>query len=312
VREAEVAEALVTAVHVSAGRAVVEGVAYSWKRPDAAHGVLSQAIYKHLHARIPKAGATSAPMSLPKRGDLTDLLTGVAPHRVSAYPATWADEAPGHAAMSRCTRVSIRLETGLVLHVRPGLVSSRPDGPDGELRVMLPSVLPSASPGFAMVAGPDARLIRPPVVRIYINARAECAPAVLGQVLHLLSSTTRRYIVKALNESRHYPRADSLVMYVRPQDYEQLRAPLRGVFASHAMAWVLPDVSLFAQPLAPGVAVALETSEIRAKRKSFGLELSERAAACLLDNSRSSRPALLAALTSTLARPLAARAPGNG
>jgi hypothetical protein len=270
-----VAAKAIAAVELGENSVSVGGARYSWKTPEAAHGLLTQALYRHLHARIAPEAADSVPMMPPKRGDLTEPLRSVVPHRFSTHPAELAEG--GGAPRGR---LDVRLRTGIVVRVRSALV--RESTTPGRVSVMLPAFLPSASPGYVVVTAPDARPVRAPVVRLYVNARPEGVAEVVGRLLHALGATRSRYVLKALNDTAQYPRADSVVLYAPADDAAHLTEPVGGLVRRLDPALIAPETSLLARPVARGCTVAWETPAMRQRHMSYGMAVADRLASVLL------------------------------
>lgn len=135
----------------------------------------------------------------------------------------------------------------------------------------LPAGRPALSHGFFMVDGPvgmprHADGLR----RVYVHARdPEAAAPAWRAAMEALNAAGAAYRTKTLSHRDGYPRRDSIVFYL-PPDAPEL--PQTIADAVDGMPGISPDTSLFAERLAPGVAIADDPGDPRAQYKelSFG------------------------------------------
>ncbi|MFE0104629.1 T3SS effector HopA1 family protein [Streptomyces sp. NPDC059009] len=137
-------------------------------------------------------------------------------------------------------------------------------------RVSHSAARPRLSPGFFLVQGSQGRPLNGPVLRLYVHFR-DHEHAVTGWhgVLGQLERLAVPYQAKVLSHRRHYPRRDSLVVYLGQEAHAALR-PL--VDTAARLSGRGHDVSRFAKQVGLGVAVAYEPDDPRptARRLSFG------------------------------------------
>ncbi|WP_333736240.1 T3SS effector HopA1 family protein [Streptomyces sp. IBSBF 2806] len=165
-----------------------------------------------------------------------------------------------------------------------------------EVEVEVNAIRPALSPGFFLVDGSRPATVRSDVLRVYVHLTNpdDAAPA-WGTTLRHLEENGARYRAKVLSAPTLYPRRDALVIYLRQGSWE-LADGLAG--ALHGLPGLAPDVSLFARPLAAGVAAAWEPDDRRAYMRgmSFGQHRAGVIAQALIDHKKG-----LGALPQTLA-----------
>lgn len=158
--------------------------------------------------------------------------------------------------------------------------------PDGVPRagtpaaVRVPAARPALSPGFFYAEGGAAWRPAEPVFRVYVHLRTmPAAYAAWGRVLPMLADLGIGYRAKVVSSPDLLPRRDALVLYVAGRD----RDPVPGGVAAltEAVRGIGAEVSAFARPVAPGVAVAWDPADPRPAMR--GLSFGEHRAAALAD-----------------------------
>jgi len=147
---------------------------------------------------------------------------------------------------------------------------TREAGTRDGLRVRVPAARPALSPGFWTAEG--RRPVRPdePILRVYAHLRTPAAAAAAwGLVLTLLDHRGPRYRAKVSSQRDLLPRRDALVVYLPAEDLpvsEEIAKLIAQVDD------VGESVSLFAEQIGPGVAIAWEPTDRRPEtgRLSFG------------------------------------------
>jgi hypothetical protein len=163
---------------------------------------------------------------------------------------------------------------GLRVRVPPDLIT----GPTAAL----PAARPALSPGHYLVDAPTGRIRGAPILRVYVhlNDPGE-APARWHDVLVALNDAGTTYRAKIVSTPDGYPRRDALVVYLGPGCWP---AATLVRDAAAGRPGVGRDTSLFARPLAPGVAVAWEPDDPRPGHRdmSFGEHRARATAEALL------------------------------
>ncbi|WP_440066701.1 T3SS effector HopA1 family protein [Streptosporangium sp. OZ121] len=149
--------------------------------------------------------------------------------------------------------------------------------------VTLPAVSPALSPGFLLVNGSHGHGMREGAcVRVYAGARTpEAAPGLWGAILARLEELRLPYRAKVLSARDHYPRRDSIVVYLGRRSWHAVP----DVAAAAAAAGGLrEDLSLYAAALGRGVGWAWEPHDLRPGMRglSFGEHRSQALAAGLV------------------------------
>jgi hypothetical protein len=142
--------------------------------------------------------------------------------------------------------------------------------PGDRAEVLVPAGRPALSPGFFLADGARPQPAGEPVLRVYVHLQTVAAALqVWTAVLGLLADLGVGYRAKVASWPQMLPRRDALVLYLAERDVDVARqvsavtAGVRGVGRR---------VSVFAQPVGPGVAIAREPADTRAARRdlSFG------------------------------------------
>ncbi|MEU9924763.1 T3SS effector HopA1 family protein [Streptomyces griseoluteus] len=183
------------------------------------------------------------------------------------------------------------------------LSAVREDGPltGGQVVTLdVPARRPALSPGFFVVDGSLPRSPRNELLRVYVHiTRWEEAAPVWGRVLGHLEERGVAYRSKALSAKALYPRRDALVVYLSQESWQQV-PELAGML--HGIPGIGTETSVFAEPVAPGVAVAWEPEDDRPGMSglSFGQHRATALALALLDGATGPDPleqAVVARLT---------------
>jgi hypothetical protein len=136
--------------------------------------------------------------------------------------------------------------------------------------ILLPAARPALSPGHYLVDAPTGRIRGGPVLRVYLNVDGPVeAPARWHDVLTALNAAGVTYRAKVLSTPGGYPRRDAMVVYLGPGDWSAATL-IRDAAAGRP--GVGREHSLFAHPLAPGIAIAWDPDDRRPGRRnlSFG------------------------------------------
>ncbi|WP_020390834.1 T3SS effector HopA1 family protein [Kribbella catacumbae] len=215
-------------------------------------GELADAMYDVLHA-----GRRSTEGPQPKSvrdARFEQLLLDQVPHSF-----IWMDQIAVEVSGTRGIVVAM---DGLRVLVPPDALAGASPAQVGErVRFRVPATRPAASPGFLLVQGESGTLDpRQGILRIYLHLpAADAAPAAWGAVLQALNDLKVPYQAKASSAPRFYPRRDALVVYLDSAALQMI-ASLPTVLTSLQLA---PEVSVFAAPLAPGMAWAWEPDDRR-------------------------------------------------
>ncbi|WP_346186742.1 T3SS effector HopA1 family protein [Streptomyces osmaniensis] len=218
---------------------------------EALRGPLSQAVYEVLHAG--RRGGPVRSKSL-REARLTQQLAAATPHRTTYARARVVEAASACNTMvvELCdVRVSVPAET---IRSDDGAVQ-----PGDWVTVELPTARPALCPGFFLTDGFLGRPVHPPLLRIYVHlTEPGSAPAVWHQALSMLEEKRVRYRAKILSLPRSYPRTDSLVFCLGTDAWDlvpDLPRMLKNLPGTGS------DTSVFARPLAPGIAMAWEPAD---------------------------------------------------
>jgi type III HopA1-like effector protein len=259
-------------------RVLVEALAEVWVAPD---------------GRQARLGGTELEASSARR--MTELLgrelyqrfhagnAGGDPGEPSpALEAALAEATPHRTAPAAATRPAdgaaddVVLIDGLRVRVPRDMLT----GPE----LLLPAARPALSPGHYLVDGPTGRIGGGPILRVYLHlCGPEDAPARWHDVLVALNDAGVTYRAKIVSTPGGYPRRDAMVVYLGPAHWHaatlirDAAADRPGVGLEH---------SLFAHPIAPGVAVAWDPDDPRPGRRSmsFGEHRARATAEALLRN----------------------------
>jgi hypothetical protein len=148
--------------------------------------------------------------------------------------------------------------------------------------VFLPAARPALSPGHYLVDGPTGRLRGTPILRVYLHLHSPAeAPARWHDILTALNDASVRYRAKIISTPGGYPRWDAMVVYLGPGHWHAA-ALIRDAAAGRP--GVGRESSLFAHPLASGVAAAWDPNDPRPGHRgmSFGEHRARATAEALL------------------------------
>lgn len=245
--------------------------------------LLSAALYDVLHA-----GMDAEPGSLPfhiRSPEFEGRLAGAVPHR-STHASAVVCAAPGAEGDSvLLLRDGVRVWTARDKVLTPG-----PMAEGQQVLVSAAAARPALSPGFFLVDGSQPVLRRGPVLRVYVHLTdPDRAVEAWRVALRLLEDRQAHYRAKVLSSGRLYPRRDALVVYLRDGSWD-----LAGVLAESldGLPGLGDGVSLFARPLAKGIAAAWEPSDRRTGMQglSFGQHRAGVLAHALIDHAKGSGP----------------------
>ncbi|MER7580828.1 T3SS effector HopA1 family protein [Kitasatospora sp. NPDC097691] len=182
--------------------------------------------------------------------------------------------------------------------VRVLLPAADPDdapqaGPTGTGPVVLrlPAARPALSPGYFMADGSRGTVAGRRLLRVYVHLRTvDAAVEAWHRVLGALEEAGVPFRAKVTSSERLLPRRDALVVYLGTGAWQAARTVAEAV---RGLAGVGEEVSLLAEELAPGVAVAWEPEDQRPGRRtlSFGEHRASTLADALVHHSRSANPA---------------------
>jgi hypothetical protein len=181
----------------------------------------------------------------------------------------------------------VRIELDGVRVAIPAAEAGTAAAPGSRVAVRLPSCRPALSPGYWVTDGTRALPARAPIVRLYVHLQT--AGAVLASwqaALAFLEARDVPYRAKATSMPALLPRRDALVIYLHEPDLTAA-AGLGERVAE--VAEVGESVSVFAEQLSPGVAIAWEPSDPRPTMRglSFGEHRSRATAEGLMRQARS-------------------------
>lgn len=228
---------------------------------------LAVAMYEELHAGMAEREPGTVPFHL-RDPRLEEQLAAAVPHRTTTRTAVVrAVPAEGD------SRILLEREGVRVWAPRADVRDDGPYALGQRVSVTVTAVRPALSPGFFLVDG--SRAMAPgsgsgELLRVYVHLMdADAAVGAWGKMLGLLEEQGADYRAKVLSARSLYPRRDALVVYLRQESWglaHDLAGALRGLPGRG------DDVSLFARPLAPGVAAAREPADRRPGMRglSFG------------------------------------------
>jgi hypothetical protein len=145
--------------------------------------------------------------------------------------------------------------------------------------VRIPAGRPALSPGFFLADSARPYPAGEPVVRVYVHVTtAAAALGAWGAALGLLAELGLSYRAKVASCPGMLPRRDGLVVYLPARD---LGVSRRIAAVAGRVPGVGPQVSAFAEPVGPGVAIAWEPADGRPGMS--GLSFGEHRAAALAD-----------------------------
>ena len=231
---------------------------------------LAAAIYDELHAGRP---ALKLPAGRSLRDPaLEDGLRELLPHRETTRNV--------RVISVGADRVLVRLDGVKVWVPRTRIRADDWPVHDGAaVEIQIPADRAALSPGFFLADSVRPYPVGEPVLRIYVHLQTVAAVLdVWGAVLRVLAELGLGYRAKVTSWPEMLPRRDGLVVYVAARDRDVSR---RIAAVTRGMRGIGPQVSVFAEPVAPGVAIAWEPDDGRpaARALSFG----EHRAAALAD-----------------------------
>lgn len=193
----------------------------------------------------------------------------------------------GHRLREANRGVGYTDEGWTILHVRNDTIevvkggihlSARPDElwssdrsflPTTKVSLRFPNDRPYANPGYYTVVGnagpPDNRSDK--LVRTYFNICPPGAPDFLATLTKALNKLRLKFLLKILNHPDAYPRSDAAVLYLRRESFTDLQPLLIEMYTASAFG---NATSFFTKSLAPGIAVAEETTDEVTRQMSFG------------------------------------------
>ncbi|MEU9502453.1 T3SS effector HopA1 family protein [Streptomyces sp. NPDC048196] len=245
--------------------------------------LLSAALYDVLHA-----GMDAEPGSLPfhiRSPEFERQLADAVPHRVAQAPGVVCVAPEAERRVVLVQREGVRVWTARDKVLTPGTLT------EGQhVMVSAAAARPALSPGFFLVDGSLPTLRRGPVLRVYVHlADPDLAVEVWRTALQLLEDRQAHYRAKVLSTKLLYPRRDALVVYLRDGSWD-----LAGALAESlgGLPGLGEGVSLFARPLAKGIAAAWEPSDQRAGMRglSFGQHRAGVLAKALIDHGKGAGP----------------------
>ncbi len=249
--------------------------------PKALRKALADALYEAFHTgRDPQREQPRRPTHDP---GFEQALRAMVPHDSTRVLAAVE---PGSPAVVRLNGVRLLLSPDrLGAEARDETGRETGDETGGGLSrwVTLPAVSPALSPGFLLVNGSHGHGMREGAcVRVYAGARTpEAAPELWGAILARLEELRLPYRAKVLSARDHYPRRDSIVVYLGRRSWHAVP----DVAAAAAAAGGLrEDLSLYVAALGRGVGWAWEPHDPRPGMRglSFGEHRSQAVAAGLV------------------------------
>jgi hypothetical protein len=181
---------------------------------------------------------------------------------------------------ARATEILVRLDGIRVWVPRSCLCEQAvPTGRHAFVRVRLPACRPALSTGFFLADSATAWTPSQARLRVYVHLR-NMTGALLAwaALLRMLADLEIGYCMKVASSESVVPRRDGLVLYV-DQDHCEIPRRVAGVVAS--LPGIGSDTSVFATPVAPGVATACEPVDARPGMR--GMSFGEHRAAVLAE-----------------------------
>ncbi|MCX4762870.1 T3SS effector HopA1 family protein [Streptomyces sp. NBC_01275] len=248
--------------------------------------LLAEALYDILHAgQFVEKGA----LSFRLRDEAFERVLGAAvPHerstaraRVHIPPA----ESDGTAARALVERDGVRV------WVPAGSVREAAPLSAGQVVTLdVPARRPALSPGFFVVDGSLPRSPHRELLRVYVHVtRWEDAAPVWARALGHLEEQGVAYRSKILSAKALYPRRDALVVYLGQESWQRVPGLAEALREAPGVG---QETSVFAEPVAPGVAVAREPEDDRPGMSglSFGQHRATALAHALLDSAADGTP----------------------
>ncbi|MEU4541374.1 T3SS effector HopA1 family protein [Streptosporangium sp. NPDC023825] len=275
--------------------ATVDGREITAGGPKALRKVLADALYEAFHTgRDPHREQPRRP---PHDPGFEQALRAMVPHDSTRVLATVE---PGSPAVVRLNGVRVLIPQDRIgAEARTGTRDQTRTETGGETRtetgtggeaggglsrwVTLPAVLPALSPGFLLVNGSQGHGMQEGAcVRVYAGVRTpDAAPGLWGAMLARLEELRLPYRAKVLSARDHYPRRDSVVVYL---GWRSWHAAPDVAAAAAAAGGLREDLSLYVAALGRGVGWAWEPHDLRPGMRglSFGEHRSQAVAAGLV------------------------------
>jgi hypothetical protein len=232
-----------------------------WEAPSARRMAerLGAELYRRLHA------GNGGGEHRERNPALEAALAEATPHATSPVAVTLPTDGAGDGVV-------------LIDGLRVRVPAAMPTGPE----VLLPAARPALSPGHYLVDGPTGRPHGAPTLRVYLHLEGPAeAPARWHDVLTALNGAGVTYRAKIVSTPGGYPRRDAMVVYLG-RGHWHAATLIRDAVAGRPGAG--RESSLFAHPLAPGVAAAWDPDDPRPGRRgmSFGEHRARATAEALL------------------------------
>ncbi|HEX5540799.1 MAG TPA: T3SS effector HopA1 family protein [Micromonospora sp.] len=242
--------------------------------------LLAEAIYEVLHAgQNVEKGSISYRL---REEPFEEELAAAVPHRETTVRVRWCGESREIAEGRRA--VLVEREGVRVWAAEERLVDPGEPAVGDVVALRVAAQRPALSPGFFLV---DSSLMQPQrqeVLRVYVHITEwQAAAGVFRRVLNLLEGRGAPYRSKVLSSKALYPRRDALVVYLdRP--WWSLATEIAD--AVDGLPGIGAETSIFAERLAPGVAIACEPDDQRPGMRglSFGQHRATALATALLDS----------------------------
>ncbi|MET9342310.1 T3SS effector HopA1 family protein [Nonomuraea sp. NPDC003804] len=249
--------------------ATVDGRDVTAGSPKALRTALADALYEAFHTGgDPREGR---PRRLSRDPGFEQALRAMVPHSGTRVLAPVEPGSPG----------VVRLNGVRVLVPEARLDAAADGGPSRW--VTLPAVMPALSPGFLLVNGSLGHGMEEGVfVRVYAGADSpDAAPGLWGAMLTRLEELRLPYRAKVLSARAHYPRRDSIVVYLGRRSWHAVPDVARAAAAAGGLR---RDLSVYVAELGRGVGWAWEPRDPRPGMRglSFGEHRSHAVAAGLL------------------------------
>jgi hypothetical protein len=229
--------------------------------PEALRPELADAIYRELHAGW--TGPDTPVARTPRDRAIEERFRELMPHGSTVRTASVLDTRPGE--------VLVRLDG-----VRVWVPS---DWVETEAHVRVPADWPALSSGYFLVESAKPWTPSGTVLRIYVHLTSVAAAFdAWSAMLLMLADTGIGYRAKVASSPGTLPRRDALVLYLS-EDHDGM--PRRVARAMARVRGIGTQVSVFARPVAPGVAMAWEPVDRRPGMN--GMSFGEHRAAVLAD-----------------------------
>ncbi|MGW5688392.1 T3SS effector HopA1 family protein [Nonomuraea sp. NPDC003754] len=251
--------------------ATVDGHEITADNPKALRKALGDALYKVFHTG---QDLGEEPRRLRRDPEFEQALQEVVPHR---HSRSLVPVEPGSPDVVRLNGVRVRIPESEL-----GAAVETPGGPSRW--VSLPAVMPALSPGFLLVNSSTGHGLGDACVRVYLGTdTADAAPGLWGATLGRLEELRIAYRAKVLSARDHYPRRDTIVVYLGQRSWHVVPEIARAAAAGGGLR---QDVSLYVAQLDRGIGWAWEPQDPRPGMRglSFGEHRSQAIAAGLLSH----------------------------